>query len=171
MDKLQFENFEITSDGKIVRSSLDGSSAVKQNEISQEQAVNLSSKIITALTEKAKEHNLNNSSQKVTVNQLKKVYRHGINLKQETESNINYWAMARINMFLRMKSGENLLPSINIASIKNISQLIDVSEGLAPSEKDFELANKDIEKYDLLSFNSVEELYLEDYEPFKLDWS
>jgi hypothetical protein len=111
----------------------------------QEEAIEVSKKIMDALDETVKAHNLGNENKKATLSQLKKAYRHGAEDYREenaTQKTCNEWAMARVSMFLRAGKGE--------------------SYSWAPTEEDFCRSEEIIEKFGLhLNFNSIDELFLE----------
>tara|TARA_A100001201_G_scaffold127137_1_gene111766 strand:+ start:1845 stop:3554 length:1710 start_codon:yes stop_codon:yes gene_type:complete len=70
-------------------------------------SITFSEKVLTSLKNKVKEHNAKHSK-KVTLGQLKKVYRRGAGaFSQSHRPNMSRggWAMARVNMFLKMKRG------------------------------------------------------------------
>ena len=70
-------------------------------------AITFSEKVINSLKNKVKEHN-SKSKKKVTLSQLKKVYRRGAGAFSQSHSpgmTRGGWAMARVNMFLKMKRG------------------------------------------------------------------
>ena len=78
-----------------------GSAGEKSNN-----AISFSKKVIEALKNKVKEHNAK-SSRKVSLSQLKKVYRRGAGAFSSSHrpgKTRGQWAMARVNMFLRMMS-------------------------------------------------------------------
>ena len=69
--------------------------------------ITFSESVIKSLKEKVKKHN-EKSKKKVTLNQLKKVYRRGAGAFSQSHRpgmNRHGWAMARVNMFLKMKRG------------------------------------------------------------------
>jgi len=69
--------------------------------------ITFSEKVTNALKEKVKNHNAK-YSKKVTLSQLKKVYRRGLGAFSATHrpgKSRAQWAMARVNTFLRMQSG------------------------------------------------------------------
>ena len=69
--------------------------------------INFSESVITSLKEKVKKHNAK-YSKKVTLGQLKKVYRRGAGAFSSSHRpgmSRGGWAMARVNMFLKMKRG------------------------------------------------------------------
>ena len=69
--------------------------------------ITFSESIVKSLKEKVKEHNAKHSK-KVTVGQLKKVYRRGAGAFSSSHRpgmSRGGWAMARVNMFLKMKRG------------------------------------------------------------------
>jgi|LULG01.1.fsa_nt_gb hypothetical protein len=138
----------------------------KDDTSSQEEAVSFSIKIIDVLDVKMRDHN-KSSSNKVTLNDLKEVYSHGAkncHQTQDEDKNCGLWALARVNMFLRLKSGERM----NNFSLAD-SQSLDISDGWVPSENDFENAAKEMRELGLeYNFSSVEELYLDNYQ--RIDW-
>ena len=69
--------------------------------------ITFSEKVTNALKEKVKNHNAKHSK-KVTLGQLKKVYRRGLgafSASHRPGKSRAQWAMARVNTFLRMQSG------------------------------------------------------------------
>jgi hypothetical protein len=69
--------------------------------------ITFSEKVLTSLKNKVKEHN-GKHKKKVTLGQLKKVYRRGAGAFSQSHRpgmTRGGWAMARVNMFLKMKSG------------------------------------------------------------------
>lgn len=69
--------------------------------------ITFSEKVTNALKEKVKNHNAKHSK-KVTLGQLKKVYRRGLgafSASHRPGQSRASWAMARVNTFLRMQSG------------------------------------------------------------------
>lgn len=74
-------------------------------------------KIVNALKEKVRNHN-EKHDKKVTLSQLKKVYRRGLGAfssSHRPNQNRNSWAMARVNMFLKMQSGGKVKKSYRAA--------------------------------------------------------
>jgi hypothetical protein len=69
--------------------------------------ITFSEKVTNALKEKVKNHNAKHSK-KVTLSQLKKVYRRGLGAFSSSHrpgKSRAQWAMARVNTFLRMQGG------------------------------------------------------------------
>ncbi len=69
--------------------------------------ITFSEKVLTSLKEKVKNHNSKNKK-KITLGQLKKVYRRGAGAFSQSHRpgmTRGGWAMARVNMFLKMKRG------------------------------------------------------------------
>ena len=69
--------------------------------------ITFSEQVLTSLKNKVKEHN-EKHKKKVTLGQLKKVYRRGAGAFSQSHRpgmTRGGWAMARVNMFLKMKSG------------------------------------------------------------------
>ena len=70
-------------------------------------SITFSEKVTKSLKEKVKNHNAK-SKKKVTLGQLKKVYRRGAGAFSSSHRpgmSRGGWAMARVNMFLKMKRG------------------------------------------------------------------
>ena len=153
LDKLEFEDI----------------SDEPRNDISsQEEAVSFSVKIIDVLDAKMRNHNAD-SSNKVTLRDLREVYSRGAEKCHQSnneEENCGLWALARVNMFLRFKSGEKMN---NSASLANNQSFDDISDNWFPSEEDFENASKEMKELSLeYNFSSAEELYLDNYQ--RIDW-
>ena len=158
MDKLEFENFNL-GDDEASNENEQLSDQEPVQHMNESEAIELSSKIVEALSTKVKEYNKDNPEKKVTVAQLKKVYHRGAKV---TEEDKGLWAMARVNMFLRMKKGGNVAIADKKVEIK-INELIDISANWVPSEEDFSSAGRDIECHKLSNFDNINDLYLEEY--------
>jgi len=136
-----------------------------------DKAIEFSKKVVEALKNKVKEHNSKNKK-KVTLGQLKKVYRRGAGAFSSSHRpgmTRGGWAMARVNMFLKMVSGKSVKDSYrkadnDIARASTNDYIIEAS--FEPNEEDIKEAEEDIKKYDLNDFDfiSEDELYLEDEE-------
>jgi hypothetical protein len=134
-----------------------------------DKAIEFSKKIIEGLKNKVKEHNSKNKK-KVTLSQLKKVYRRGAGAFSSSHrpgKTRGQWAMARVNMFLRMVSGKPVKDAYrkadsDIARASTKDYIIEAS--FEPTEEDFLQADEDIKAFDLndFDFNSAEDLYLDD---------
>jgi hypothetical protein len=80
-------------------------------------AITFSAKVTESLKNKVKEHN-SKYSKKVTLSQLKKVYRRGAGAFSSSHrpgKTRGQWAMARVNMFLKMKAGKKVKDSYRAA--------------------------------------------------------
>lgn len=135
-----------------------------------DKGIEFSKKVVEALKNKVKEHN-NKNKKKVTLGQLKKVYRRGAGAFSSSHrpgKTRGQWAMARVNMFLRMVSGKPVKDSYRKADsdIAKAKYETVVEAGLEPSDNDFEQADLDIKEYNLndFDFSSIDELYLDDEE-------
>lgn len=135
-----------------------------------DKAINFSKKIVEALKNKVKEHNAK-YSKKVTLGQLKKVFRRGAGAFSSSHRpgmSRTGWGLARVNMFLKMVRGGKVKDSYRKADsdLAKAKTEIIIEAALEPSDEDFEIANKDIQKYNLndFDFNSIDELYLDDEE-------
>jgi hypothetical protein len=135
-----------------------------------DKAIEFSKKVIEALKNKVKEHNSKNKK-KVSLSQLKKVYRRGAGAFSSSHrpgKTRGQWAMARVNMFLRMVSGKPVKDAYRKADndIARAKHEFVAEAGFDPTDEDFEIADKDIQDYNLndFEFDSAEELYLDDEE-------
>ena len=135
-----------------------------------DKAIDFSKKVIEALKNKVKEHN-SKYSKKVTLGQLKKVFRRGAGAFSSSHrpgQSRTSWALARVNMFLKMVRGGKVKDAYRKADsdIAKAKTEITVEAMLEPSDEDFELADIDIKKYNLndFDFTSADELYLDDEE-------
>lgn len=139
-------------------------------------AISFSAKVVEALKNKVKEHN-SKHSRKVTLSQLKKVYRRGAGAFSSSHrpgKTRGQWAMARVNMFLRMVSGGKVKDSYRKADqdIAKASVVLDISQDFFPLDEDYVQADNDIDKYELnYDFENVDDLYLEDYQPLNFYWN
>ena len=155
-------------------------------------AITFSAKVVDALKNKVKEHNKKHPTKKVTLSQLKKVYRRGAGAFSQSHRpgmSRGGWAMARVNMFLKMKRGGKVKDSYrkadqDVASIRfddlkfedqeletSNSNIFDLTDDMIPSEEDFAQAAIDIDLYKLdYDFQDVNELYLDDYQPLGFEW-
>lgn len=136
-----------------------------------DKGIEFSKKVVEALKNKVKEHNSKNKK-KVTLGQLKKVYRRGAGAFSSSHRpgmTRGGWAMARVNMFLKMVRGGQVKDSYRKADSDVARASISVFEieaNLEPDDEDFAQAEEDIKNYNLndFDFDSVDELYLDDEE-------
>jgi len=133
-----------------------------------DKAIEFSKKVIEALKNKVKEHNSKNKK-KVTLGQLKKVFRRGAGAFSSShrpgQSRVS-WAMARVNMFIKMVSGGKVKDSYRKADsdIARASSDYTIDTSFEPSDEDFIQAEEDIKNFELndFDFSNPEELYLDD---------
>lgn len=133
-----------------------------------DKAIEFSKKVIEALQNKVKEHNSKNKK-KVTLGQLKKVFRRGAGAFSSSHrpgQSRTSWALARVNMFLKMVRGGKVKDAYKKADsdIARAKTEITVEAMLEPSDEDFNQADEDIKNFELndFDFESAEELYLDD---------
>ena len=117
--------------------------------------ITFSEKVTKALKEKVKNHNAK-SKKKVTLSQLKKVYRRGAGAFSSSHRpgmSRGGWAMARVNMFLKMVRGGKVKESYRKADqdVAKSSYLYEDEGSFDPTMEDVIEANLDIEKYDIYS--------------------
>ena len=137
---------------------------------SQAESIEYSKKIIDALKNKVSEHN-SKYSKKVNLVELKKVYRRGAGAFGQTHrpgKTRGQWAMARVNMFLRMMAGKKVKDAYRKADgdIARASENIDITEAWLPENEDFVQAEIDVDQYDINidEFDVEEDLFLQDEE-------
>ena len=204
MDQFGFEDFEVSGARPGPKSGAQtpakpserkkGSSKNKPGSAGKGgSAINFSAKGVEALKNKVKEHNKKHPSKKVTLSQLKKVYRRGAGAFSQSHrpgQNRGSWAMARVNMFLKMKRGGKVKDSYrkadqDLASVRQditelqledsinvtVESFFDLTEELEIDDESFAEAAIDIEFYKLdYDFQDINELYLDDYQPLGFDW-
>lgn len=156
--RLEFENPEISIENNEGRELQKG-------------AILFSVKLIELLGAKMKEFNSLNPQNKVSLLDLKKVYINGANDFcgiRDKDKNRSEWALARVNMFLRQKLG---IKMTSVASLKEVSNLVDISETWVPSDEDHAKASEEIKEYKLnYDFKDINELYIEPYERLEIQW-
>ena len=147
----------------------------KVPEVTQEDAISLSNKIVKILENKVKLHNAKYES-KVTLDQLKEVYTSGSEgYEQIDESVVDGWnkklaikcdwpvfAMARINSFLRMKRGEKVDPTKQLVKVLASDQELDITPSLLPGNDSLAEAGVDVREINLDDIElTPQDLYLE----------
>jgi hypothetical protein len=147
----------------------------KVPEVTQEDAISLSNKIVKILENKVKLHNAKYES-KVTLDQLKEVYTSGSEgYEQIDESVVEGWnkklaikcdwpvfAMARINSFLRMKRGEKVDPTKQLVKVLASDQELDITPSLLPGNDSLAEAWVDVREINLDDIElTPQDLYLE----------
>lgn len=111
-------------------------------------SITFSEKVTTALKNKVKQHN-EKYSRKVTLSQLKKVYRRGAGAFSSSSrpgKSRGQWAMARVNTFLRMMSGGKVKDSYRAAD-QDIAKASDENVKLLTSKS---LESYDFDEYELV---------------------
>tara|TARA_R110000824_G_scaffold136625_1_gene300268 strand:+ start:781 stop:1302 length:522 start_codon:yes stop_codon:yes gene_type:complete len=136
--------------------------------LKNEEAVNFSIKVVEALEQKMQDHNSANDN-KVSLKQLKKVYRRAAGNVfaevPEVEQERGTWAMARVNMYLKLLQGEPFSSHTKAKTDLTLVEDVDLMDSLIPSPEDFILAKEDIFRFELnYKFENVNDLYLEDEE-------
>jgi hypothetical protein len=145
--------------------------------------ITFSDKVLESLKSKVKEHNLK-SKKKVTLSQLKKVYRRGAGAFSSSHrpgKSRGQWAMARVNTFLKMVRGGKVKDSYRKADqdIAKASANVLIDDGVREenffSEEDLIQAKLDIHNHQLQEdpdfteemwstiFIDVDELGFEEY--------
>ena len=115
-------------------------------------AIEFSAKVVEGLKNKVKEHN-SKHSKKVSLSQLKKVYRRGAGAFSSSHRpgmSRGGWAMARVNTFLRMMSGKPVKDAYRKAdSDIATASTLDMTNNWHPSDEDILQAEADVKTYDL----------------------
>lgn len=155
--------------------------ATESSEIgSEELAIKFSARLVDLLGSKMRSHNKKNQKDKVSLSQLKSVYKNAARNYNYAGYSRGEWALARVNLFLRVMEGEKpeIIKGYEQASLGGLvfeSKLIkkeehDVSLNWVPSQEDFTTAKIEIKESRLdYHFNSIAELYLDDYEKIEFN--
>jgi len=163
---------------------LNNDAPVESGKNEQEENVAFSSKLVDYLSLQVKDFK-KSSKDTLTTNQLKKVYCHAAREgKSQNVEDLNLYALARVHMFLRLKSGGKMAIKSDSSDLAKatgleleepqkrikLSSFIDISESWAPNEDDFKKAEKEMDENDLkYEYDNIEDLYLE-YEPITPKW-
>jgi hypothetical protein len=160
LNNLEFENLEMSRGEK---HEVDNS----KNDTDEDKIlIDYSSSVVATLKDLMKSHN-QECENKVSLKELKEVFRNGANCLQAKAEKIpcGVLALARVNMFLRLKSGE-----IMEVSRSQINSL-DISDFWYPSESDFAKASELAEANNLnYEFKNINNLYLEEYTKIELEY-
>jgi hypothetical protein len=111
-------------------------------------AITFSDKVTKALKNKVEMHN-NKHSRKVTLSQLKKVYRRGagaFSASSRPGKSRGQWAMARVNTFLRMMAGGKVKDSYRAAD----QDIAKASDNNVKTLSQRSLASIDFDEYELV---------------------
>ena len=150
---------------------------IKIEEVKDSLDIDFSNKIVGILEHKCKAHN-ETYERKVTLSQLKDVYRGTWDLElQGIDCSVNKFALARVNMFLKMVGERKITDSYRNTAEANLpdDRDLDMSPNFYPNEEDFLLAEENIREHSLndYDFRDVDDLYLETEEEIKAqrtDW-
>jgi len=169
---------------KLEIEGLNNDAPTEGNKNEQEESIEFSSKLVDYLSLQAKAFKKSNE-RALTGDQLKKVYCHAAREgNNQGVDNLNLYALARVHMFLRLKSGEKMdvktdsskgtkateLKLEDAQKTIRLSNFIDISESWIPSQEDFDKAQKEMDENDLKhEYDSIEDLYLE-YKPIEQEW-
>ena len=189
MHELEFDIFEVSGCKKPANHSHESEDTV--NDVHDE-AVAFSSRLVGFLKKKMKDHNTNNSSNKVSLSELKNSYKSGADAFSPScypDKTRGEWALARVNMFLRSKQEKpsfseprdelacrntKEITALQLEEEENIqaSQAVyNYGDSFIPSKEDFKIAKNQIEDNELnYNFKNSDELYLDNYQPFGFSW-
>jgi hypothetical protein len=145
---------------------------------SESDSITFSEKVTQSLKNKVKEHN-SKSKRKVTLSQLKKVYRRGAGAFSQSHrpgKTRGQWAMARVNMFLKMMRGGKVKDSYRKADqdvAKSSTLSLDYFDEILMDEDELIAAQKELDELGIghFDFEDVEnDLFLSvDEKPFVFD--
>lgn len=133
---------------------------------SSEKSIEFSAKVVEALKSKVKEHN-SKHSKKVSLTQLKKVYRRGagaFSTSHRPGKTRGQWAMARVNMFLKMMAGGKVKQSYRAADSDVAKAFYLIEAEVEPDDQALSLALEDLTTYGLQSYEDFTEEDLYFYE-------
>ena len=162
LNQLEFENLEVSRGGK--REVINSKNDSDEDKI----LIDYSSNVILALKKAMKTHN-KECENKVSLKELKEVFRNAANCDEAKSAKIScgVLALAKINMFLRLKSGEVMEASRSHKKGK----FIDISDCWYPNEKDFIKASELAEENGLTQeFKNIDNLYLDEYTKIELEY-
>ena len=124
-------------------------------------AIQNSEKIIVALEAKAESFNKDNGK-RIKTSQMKQVFTNAA--KECQTNNILEYSFARINLFLRIATGNFEIKAFKVNNLGAIN----FASSIELDQSDFDKAAQDIKDFDLnFEISSVDELYL-DYKPLSL---
>ena len=142
-----------------------------KKKVDQTEAIDYSNRVVIALEAKLKEFKEGGHEKRISLAQLKSIFRKGWRESNSCES-----AMIRVNMFLDMLKGKMEFSVTRTNFIEDLmsgvrSDLLDMSLAWKPSEECVTKGQQDVEKYGLaFKVENVEELYLEDYKKVLSCW-
>ncbi len=160
LNNLEFENLEMSRGEK--HEVNNSKKQLDEDKI----LIDYSSNVVVTLQNLMKAHN-KECENRVSLKELKEVFRNGANCAQAKEEELpcGILALARVNMFLRLKSGEIMEASI----LGNTS--LDISDLWYPNKLDFTKAKELAKEHNLdYEFKDVDNLYLEEYTKIELEW-
>lgn len=133
----------------------------KDSAASKSKSITFSEKVTKALKNKVKEHN-DKHEKKVTLAQLKKVYRRGagaFSTSHRPGKTRGQWAMARVNMFLKMVRGGKVKDSYRKADqdISKASEEEMKEVSIISMYDDFSTIELSLAKIDILSSGATNE--------------
>ena len=148
MVSLEFENFNVE----------EPSNQEIPSDKTDDLYIGYSLKVVDCLMAKLKAFNKEDQKTRISLDQVKKVFINSASSYSPNEDiTINEHALARVNMFLAIKSGRNINYDLKNTNIK----LFDASSMIIPIEEDYIQAKKDVEEYELnLNFKSIDNLYI-----------
>ena len=132
-----------------------------------DEAIEFSKKLLGFLEEKIKKFNSENEK-KIRLSQARKMYCLGTRIKgNDSSHNTNEWGLARVNLFLRIISGNIEELNLDISKKTSYNKLMDITDHLIPTLEDFQKASDDSRDHELsYPYEDIEELYIEEQEAF-----
>jgi len=162
MDNLEFE--VSSASGIKYDTGLNAVNKDKQD-VDEKSMIEFSAKLVDLFKNMAEERG------DVTYKKLKEVYIEAANVYREDYSQKkNNWCIAKIFLYLDIKTGRKIQTDDSYANI-DFEDKINISLEWAPSEENLESAASIIKEKELdYDFESIDNLYLEDYKPLNLKW-
>ena len=135
-------------------------------------AIEFSKKVIDFLEDTIKAYNSKNDK-KIKLSQAKKMYCVGARMRgHDSEYTANEWALARVNLFLRIVSGNIEEVNLDISKKTSYNKLMDITDHIVPSDEDLTKARTDSESHELdYPYENIEDLYIEEPDPcYSIDY-
>lgn len=168
MDNLEFE---VSSASGIKYDTESISVNENKSDIDEKSMIEFSAKLMDFFKNTVRQYNKSYPNNKTTAKKIKEVYIEAANLyERDYPCSRNNWCIAKVFLFLDIKSGNKIQLNDGYANI-DFENCINVSPDFFPSENNFKTAASIIEEKELdYTFESIDNLYLEDYMPMNFIW-
>lgn len=137
----------------------------------QKQAIDFSNKVVEILQSKLKEFN-SKHEKRIRISQAKEIYCLGARLRpSDSEFTMNEWALARVNLFFQISSGNIEEVNLDISKKTSYNKLMDITNIIVPSNEDLHKAKLEAQDYDMdYPYDNIEDLYIEETDPYYIDY-